>query len=129
MRKIGIQEAISLALRVGVSASMAFVVAGVLLIFVTGKADGYSLSELSNLTAPYTSQLNSSVLDPSGILHGLSILDGAYYITLGLWILVFTPVTVLVISVLEFINGKNYRYVIMSVIVLTNMLVAMLLIR
>lgn len=129
MKKIGIQEAISLVLKIGVLTSMSFVVIGVLLIFITGRADGYSLSELSNLTAPYTSQLNSSTLDPSGILHGLSVLDGAYYITLGLWILVFTPISVLVISILEFVRDQNYKYVIISLIVLINMFFAMLFIR
>ncbi len=129
MRRMDFQDLISVVLRAGVLSSIFFVVFGVVLIFVTGKADGYPLSQLSNLQDPVSAQLNSSMLNPANIIHGIAVLDGAYYIALGLWILVFTPITVVVISLFYFLRNSNYRYVIMSVIVLVNLMVAMLVIR
>lgn len=124
------QNIVSMVLRGGVLTSIAFVVTGVIIVFVTGHADGYTLAQMSNLTTRQTSeQLNSAILPPSGIPHGLVTLDGAYYIALGLWILVFTPISVVVISLFEFLAVRNMRYVLMSFIVLVNLFVAMVLIR
>ncbi len=124
------QIVVSRVLRIGVLTSMAFVVAGVFLIFIRGGADGYTLAQLSNLgSSQVSAQLDSSMLPPSGIFSGIASLNGAYFIALGLWILVFTPISVVVISALEFFSIRNMRYVIMSLIVLVNLFVAMFLIR
>lgn len=129
MRRIEFEDAVSLVLRIGVLTSIFFVIVGVVLIFVTGRADGFTLSKLSDLTSLSSSQLNSSMLHPSAIFSGMLDLDGAYFIALGLWILVFTPISVVVISLFEFLRLNNYRYVIMSLIVLVNLMIAMFVIR
>ena len=123
------QDILSVVMRTGVLTSVAFMIVGVALIFITGKADGYTLSEISNLKAVTSTQLNSSMLLPADFLQGLIAFDGAYYIALGLWILIFTPVTVVVISILEYADVKNYRYILISIIVLINLFVAILVVR
>lgn len=123
------QDILSVVMRTGVLTSVAFMLVGVALIFITGKADGYTLSEISNLKAVTSTQLNSSMLLPADFLQGLIAFDGAYYIALGLWILIFTPVTVVVISILEYADVKNYRYILISIIVLINLFVAILVVR
>lgn len=129
MKPLDFEDTVSIVLRIGVLSSIIFVLAGVALIFITGKADGFTLSELSNLTSPSSTQLNSSMLHPSAIFNGVMNLDGAYFIALGLWVLVFTPISVVVISLVEFLRLHNYRYVLMSLIVLVNLMVAMFIIR
>lgn len=95
--------------------------------FVKGSADGYSLSSLANYEN-YNATLNSSLIPLSNIPAGLMSLDSAYYIALGLWMLIFTPITVIVIAVIFFAREKNLLYVVMSLIVLTNIFVAMLIV-
>lgn len=51
-----------------------------------------------------------------------------YFISLGLWVLIFTPITVVVIATVYFAREKNYLYVGMSVVVLFNIFVAMLIV-
>lgn len=117
-------------LKIGVFVSIGIVVVGTIIIMATGRADGYTLTQLSNISTTDTSQqLNSAMLPPSGILHGLFDLDGAYYIVLGLWVLVFTPITVLVVSIFQFIFIKNTKYAVISIIVLINLFIAMVIIR
>ena len=53
---------------------------------------------------------------------------GVYFVSLGLWILILTPISVVFIAVLDFIKEKNRLYVIMSLIVLFNLFVAMIVI-
>ncbi len=122
-------DIVSKVLRGGVVASLVSIVVGIILIFIYGRADGFTISTLANVREPFAQQLRSSLLLPSNFLSGMIHLDGAYFIAVGLWILVFTPITVVVISLFEFAERKNIRYVVMSIIVLINLFVAMFVIR
>lgn len=114
-------------LRIGVNTSIAIIVIGIVLMFVKGSADNYSLSQLASYTS-YSATLNSSMVPLSRIPAGLISLDAVYYIALGLWVLLFTPITVVVIATVFFARERNYLYVAMSVIVLINIFVAMLIV-
>lgn len=121
-------DVIAFVLRAGIFASFAAIIAGMVLIFVKGQADGYPIILLSN-TEEITGQLTSQLLPPSGIFHGLVTLDGAYYVALGIWILVFTPVAVLLVSLYHFLRSRNGTYSIITVIVIVNLFIAMFIIR
>lgn len=109
-------------LRIGVISSIILILSGVVLLFVRNGGMGYSLSYLSH----FSNTLDSSGISLSKIPQGLAALDGIYFITLGLWVLIFTPVTVIFTAIVDFLSEKNKLYVIMSVIVLFNLFFAML---
>lgn len=114
----------SYVLRIGVLTSLFFIVAGVLLLFFRNGGFGYSLSYLAN----YSNTIGSDKIPLDQIPNGIISLDGIYYITLGLWVLIFTPITVVFSAIIEFSMAKNRLYVIMSIIVLFNIFFAMLVI-
>ena len=70
--------------------------------------------------------IDSKSVSLSKIVSGLSAIDGLYFITVGLWVLIFTPITVVFIGWLSFFDDKNYLYVGMASIVLFNLFFAML---
>lgn len=107
-------------LRAGVLTSLFFILFGVILLFVRNGGMGYSL----NYLAHYTQTLGSDKIPLSQIPQGIASLDGIYYITVGLWVLIFTPVTVVFTAILDFLREKNRLYVIMSIIVLFNIFFA-----
>lgn len=112
-------------LRIGVNTSIAVILVGIVLMFVKGSADNYTLSQLASFEN-YNATLNSSLVPLSRIPAGLVSLDAIYFISLGLWILIFTPITVVVIATVFFAREKNYLYVAMSIVVLINIFIAML---
>ena len=114
----------SYTLKTGVVTSIAFILAGTILLFVRNGGMGYSLSYLAH----FTQTLNSSGISLSRIPQGIASLDGVYFITLGLWILIFTPISVVFIAIVDFLREKNRLYVIMSIIVLFNLFFAMLIV-
>lgn len=95
--------------------------------FVKGSADGYTLSRLADYSNT-SATLNSALVPLTNIPAGLVSLDAIYYISLGLWVLLFTPITVVVIAAIFFAREKNYLYVAMSLIVLFNIFFAMLIV-
>jgi len=95
------------------------------MLFIRGTADNFTLSQLVNYEAP-SSTLNSSLVPLTGIPAGLISLDAVYYITLGLWVLIMTPVTVVFVAFVAYVKEKNYIYGLLSAIVLVNIFVAML---
>ncbi len=115
---------ISHALRIGVFASMAFIITGVALLFIKNGGNGYDLAQIAN----YHSTLNSKLILLGHIPEGLMSLDGVYFIATGLWILVFTPISTVVIAFLSFYLTKNKLYIVLSAIVLFNLFFAMLVI-
>lgn len=117
-------KVISITLRTAVVVSMFFIVSGVVLMMIKGGGDGYTLAQISsyNTTAPTT--LRSNLVPLSNIPSGIMNLDGIYFISLGLWVLIFTPVIVLISAVIDFVVSKNYLYVLLSAIVLANLTVA-----
>ncbi|MCL4438517.1 MAG: DUF1634 domain-containing protein [Candidatus Thermoplasmatota archaeon] len=112
----------SLILRVGVLSSLSLIIVGVILLFIRGSADGVSISQI----ASFHSTFNSSYLNPTHIVQGLIAVDPLYFITLGLWVLIFTPITVVFTSMVTFITAGNRLYIAMSLIVLFNLFFAML---
>lgn len=114
----------SMILKAGVIISLSLIVIGVILLFVKGEGDGYSISSIAN----FHSNVSSKLLNPKDIIPGLEALDGLYFITFGLWVLIFTPITVVFTSMVEFVKANNRLYVIMSLIVLFNLFFAMIVI-
>ncbi len=96
-----------------------------ILLFVKGTADNYTLSQLVNY-GKTSSTLNSSLVPLTRLPAGLVSLDAIYYITLGLWVLIMTPVTVVFVAFLAYVKEENFVYAILSAIVLVNIFVAML---
>ncbi len=126
-RDVNIDRIASYTLRSGVLLSVSFIIAGIVLIFVKGEAAGYNISQVSNF---HDMAINSKIISLSfaGIAAGLSHLDGFYFITVGLWVLIFTPISVVVLSIVTFIAEENRLYLIMAIIVLFNLFFAMLVI-
>ncbi|MEM0158258.1 MAG: DUF1634 domain-containing protein [Thermoplasmataceae archaeon] len=116
----------SYTLRTGVIASIILIIVGISMVFINGHAGTYTLQEISSYN--YSLHVNSKNVDLLALFSGLAAFDGLYYIALGLWILIFTPITVVVISLLSFIETRNHLYIAMSLIVLFNLFFAMLVI-
>jgi Predicted membrane protein len=115
-----INDAISLALRVGVLLSAAIILIGVALVFVHQGSNGFSLSQI----ATPNSRVNSSIFQPSEVMEGLSKLNGLDYVYLGLMVLIATPIIRVVLGIAQFVKEGNKLYTIITVIVLFNLMLA-----
>jgi uncharacterized membrane protein len=115
-----INDAIGLALRVGVLLSAAIILIGVVLVFAHQGSNGFSLSQIA---AP-NSRVNSSVFQPSEVIGGLSELNGLDYVYLGLMVLIATPIIRVVLGIAQFAKERNKLYTIITVIVLFNLMFA-----
>ncbi|MCL4345457.1 MAG: DUF1634 domain-containing protein [Candidatus Thermoplasmatota archaeon] len=117
---------VSWILKIAVFISIGFVTVGSILMFIFNGADGYSISQIEsyNSSINLTSKAFSPVLIPSGLLA----LNPIAFISLGLWVLIFTPVTVLFSSLVDYIYMKNKLYVILTFLVLFNLFTAILII-
>ncbi len=120
--EIDLDRIASLVLKSCVYASLILIFVGTALIFIKGGSDGRSISQIANYHLNY----GSKQIPLDGIPDGLYLMDGVYYIALGLWILIFTPITVVGIAFFSFIEEKNWLYVAMTIIVLFNLIFAML---
>ncbi|MCL5782961.1 MAG: DUF1634 domain-containing protein [Candidatus Thermoplasmatota archaeon] len=109
-------------LKAGVLTSLSFILIGIALLFINGQGDHYTLSQIAN----FNSTFNSRFIPLTGILPGIIALDGVYYVTMGLWILIFTPITVVFTALYSFTLKRNPSYVVMSIIVLFNLFFAMI---
>ncbi len=124
---------VSFILKAAVSLSMACLVVGIVLLFIKNGADGIPLSHFanyqkySNVTSPILSPV-SSIYSPVKIPEGIITLDPLGFISLGLWVLIFTPVTVLFSSLIEYIYQKNKLYVLLTFLVLFNLFTAIFII-
>lgn len=108
-------------LRAGVVVSIFFIVAGLALIVVRNGADGYDLQQITSLNS---TTVTSSMINLSDLFSGVAGFDGLYFIAFGLWVLIFTPVSVVAVSLVEFANQRNLKYVVMSLYVLSILLIA-----
>jgi uncharacterized membrane protein len=115
-----INDAISLALRVGVLLSAAIILIGVVLVFAHQGSNGFSLSQIA---AP-NSRVNSSVFQPSEVIGGLSKQNGLDYVYLGLMVLIATPIIRVVLGIAQFAKERNKLYTVITVIVLFNLMFA-----
>lgn len=128
MSKYELNDVLSLVLRLGVVISLILLVSGVILVFIPGGSGSYSIGQITNYkpTATQAPSLNSSSIPLNGILNGLVHLNGVYYITLGLWILIFTPISIVIIALIDFLLQKNKLYIVLTMIVLFDLFFAML---
>jgi uncharacterized membrane protein len=53
-------------------------------------------------------------------------LDGIYFIALGLWTLIFTSISVVIVRLLWFAIDRDRKFVIITLLVLFNLFFAML---
>ena len=119
---------ISYFLKAGVLISVSFLIVGVIILFAKNGGDGFTLTQMSSYNYALAHGIDSKSVSLGKIVSGLSALDGLYFITVGLWVLIFTPITVVFIGWLSFLEDKNYLYVGMASIVLFNLFFAMLVI-
>ena len=115
----------SYTLKTGVIVSLFFIVFGTILIFVRNGGMNHDLAYVSDFS---NMNFNSKFIPLGGIPAGLAALDGVYYVTTGLWVLIFTPISVVFIAIIDFLKDKNRLYVVMSILVLFNLFFAMLVI-
>ncbi len=114
---------ISTLLRVGVSASLALVVAGTLLCFAAHPeyhAAGARFESLVRADAAFP----HSVAD---VLRGVARMQGPALVMLGLLVLIATPVMRVAISILAFLAQRDRTYVIITSLVLALLLTSFLL--
>lgn len=119
---------ISASLRVGVLTSLISLIAGITMMMIQGGAtigtEKYTMSQISSYTQSVT--LYSKLIPLNNLFNGMYHLDGAYFITFGLWVLIFTPITVVIIALVAFVEEKNRLYVFLSSCVLFVLFFAML---
>ncbi len=117
---------VSWILKIAVFLSIGLVTIGSIMMFIFNGADGYTISQIQS----YNSKINltSHAFSPVLIPSGLVALNPIAFISLGLWVLIFTPVTVLFSSLVDYIYTKNKLYVILTFIVLFNLFTAILII-
>ena len=108
-------------LRAGVVISIFFIIAGLALVVVRNGAAGYDLQQITSLNS---TTVTSSMINLSDLFSGVAGFDGLYFIAFGLWVLIFTPVSVVAVSLVEFANQRNLRYVVMSLYVLSILLIS-----
>lgn len=117
---------VSFILKAAVSLSMACLIIGIVLLFIKNGADGIPLSHFANYQK--YSNVSSAIFSPVKIPEGIITLDPLGFISLGLWVLIFTPVTVLFSSLIEYIYQKNKLYVLLTFLVLFNLFTAIFII-
>ncbi len=124
MKHFDVYRIISASLRTGVILSMASIISGVVIIMIKGGADGYTLAQIASYSKAQT--LYSSLIPLNNLFTGMYQLDGAFYVAFGLWVLIFTPITVVVIALISFIETRNRLYIALSSCVLFVLFFAML---
>ncbi len=116
---------VSFILRGAVLLSMSCLAVGVILLFVKNGAEGIPLSHFANYQEY---NISSNIFPPNKIPNGILTLDPLGFISLGLWVLIFTPVTVLFSSLVDYIYQKNKLYVLLTFLVLFNLFTAIFII-
>lgn len=120
MAKWDMDYVIGLALRIGVIISIALVLIGVVLLVIEGKGLGYSDYQIMSVR----SHVNTTLLPPLVALTGLRHADGLSFIILGLMVLIATPVLRVALGIASFAMEKDWVYVLITVIVFINLMLA-----
>ncbi len=118
-----LEEIVGYIAKAGVYLVFAFLAIGSVLLFIEGKGDGRSLSEISS---PH-SNFNTSLIS-SSIVYGLAKGDPISFISVGLMILVAIPVVWIITGIVKYAFERNKVYTIVSLIVLFDLLFAILVI-
>ncbi|WP_338599414.1 DUF1634 domain-containing protein [Sulfolobus tengchongensis] len=113
-------DIIGYALRIGVVISAIIIVIGVILLFLSGGSNNFTISQI----ASSHSIVNSSIFKPTEIFSGLPKLYGLDYIYLGLMVLIATPVIRVLLGIAQFASEKNKLYTIITAIVFFNLMFA-----
>jgi uncharacterized membrane protein len=122
-------EVVSYILKVAVFLSIGLLIIGLILMFIKNGADGYSLKALANYQDYSVAKHYSSIIfSPDKIPEGIITLNPIGFISLGLWVLIFTPVSVLFSSLVDYIYTKNKLYVLLTSLVLFNLFTAILIV-
>lgn len=105
------QQIIGTLLRVGVLLAMVVVLAGGVIYIIS---NGAAQTDYSNFV-PGKSNLTSFALICSGLLN----FDGKAIIQCGILLLIFTPVSRVILSIVSFFLERDYLYVGIGLVVLT----------
>lgn len=117
---------VSYFLRVGSILSVVLIVTGVVLLFVKNGGDGYTLQQIASYSYSMAHGIDSKYIPIGGIINGVMKLDGIYFIALGLWTLIFTSISVVIVRLLWFAIDRDRKFVIITLLVLFNLFFAML---
>lgn len=113
-------------LRAGVLISAAVILLGLTMLFAPGPQTGYFNQGLSGLIG-YPPQAGGAPVDRSltEVLAGLQVGEPDAVISLGLLLLIATPIVRVAASVLLFLAQRDYRYVAITLFVLIVLLIAL----
>jgi uncharacterized membrane protein len=120
--KVDVEAFISTTLRAGVTISVIVMFSGILFTFIHHPAYFSSRPALGELTSG-GGDYPHSVRE---VLHGIAAHHGQAIAMLGVLLLIATPVMRVAISVLLFAAEKDFRYVLITAVVLAILLTSML---
>ncbi len=115
-------------LRGGSILSVMFIISGIIILFVKREGDGFTLQQIASYSYSLTHGIDSKNFPTSDIIQGVFSLDGIYFVALGLWLLIFTSISVVVVRLVWFAANKDKKFVIITLVVLFNLFFAMLIV-
>ena len=115
-----INDSITYVLRIGVVISVILIAIGAVFLFLQGSSNGFPIGELASTS----SKVNSSMFSFSDIISGLLSYQGLDFMLLGIIVLIITPIARVVTSIISFTYERNWLYVIITIIVFIDIMVA-----
>jgi uncharacterized membrane protein len=106
-----VQVILGTLLRVGVILSMGVVLIGGVIYLIS---NGHSATDYSKFKAE-----GADLTSISAILSGLKELNGKAIIQFGILLLIFTPISRVILSIFSFLMEKDYLYVAIGLLVLS----------
>jgi uncharacterized membrane protein len=113
-------DVIAYVLRIGVVISVILILVGTVLLFLQGSSNGFTIGELASTG----SKINSSLFSFSDIVNGLLSYQGLDFMLIGIIVLIITPIARVIASVLSFMYERNWLYVVITLIVFIDIMVA-----
>ena len=113
-------DVIAYVLRIGVVISVILILVGAVLLFLQGGSNGFTIGELASTG----SKINSSLFSFSDIVNGLLSYQGLDFMLIGIIVLIITPIARVIASVLSFMYERNWLYVVITLIVFIDIMVA-----
>ncbi len=107
-------------LRFGSVSSIILILIGTVMLFLSNGANSYTLKQI----ASHNSEISTNTLSAYDLYNGFFSFDGISYITLGLMVLIATPIIRVLYSIYFFGNQKNRLYMLITVIVFFNLVFA-----
>jgi uncharacterized membrane protein len=115
---------ISTLLRVGVIASLLVVIAGTVVTFIHHPDYIHSTGETARLTTPSRAEFPRTI---GQIIHGLRGGEGRSIVAVGLLLLIATPVLRVAVSIFAFVYERDWKFVVITIIVLVVLLFSFIL--